>query len=88
MTTRANKKPELLTDGICSLTAETADKKNGWWMKRKVYSKNIQEYVKDSLSLLQLPSRMLLLIVGYVASAWGREETAARVGSQVLIQAH
>lgn len=38
---------------------------------------------------------LLLLIPGYVASAWGRprgphieEQTAARAGSQVLIQAH
>lgn len=50
----------------------------------------------QKIPLHQQPSRMLLLLIrGYEASARGRprgphmeEQTAARAGSQVLIQAH
>lgn len=71
----------LVAYAPCWLIALTADKRKGrWWMRRKVYWKDMQEYVKKiapsppPLPPLQWPSRMLLLIPGYVASALGRAQ--------------
>lgn len=82
---------KILIYGPCFLTALRAGGIDGGWGGR--YAK---KYAKDPPPLHWQPSRMLLLLIpGYVASAWGRprgphieEQTAARAGSQVLIQAH
>lgn len=57
-------------------------------MKRKVHSKKYTRVCKrflpvclPSIPLLQRPSRMLLLIRGYVASAWGRAQGTPHRGT-------